>query len=264
MHFSITHRTAYRYNSPVFLEPHLIRLRPREDAVQRLEQFALTVAPEPAGRSDYLDAEGNNVTQVWFDRAVNELAVSSSAQVETLRGNPYDFLLPPADQLRLKPSAANSPVARFASAVAADADLQTMPFLDHLAARLYSGWRHILRPDGAPLTGARSLETREGSCRDLAVLFCESCERVGLRARFVSGYEIAASGTDHPHMHAWAEVLIPGGGWRGYDPSRGIAVAANHVAVAAAVLPADAAPITGSYRGRATSKIDVAIQMQVR
>ena len=52
-----------------------------------------------------------------------------------------------------------------------------------------------------------------------------------------------------PELHAWGEVYLHGGGWRGYDPSHGLAVADRHVAVAAAAAPTDAAPVTGTYRG---------------
>jgi transglutaminase-like putative cysteine protease len=65
-------------------------------------------------------------------------------------------------------------------------------------------------------------------------------------------------------MHAWAEVYLPGGGWRGYDPSQGLAVSTSHVAVAAAADPRLAAPISGSYRGAARSTMQFQIQMQVR
>ena len=46
-----------------------------------------------------------------------------------------------------------------------------------------------------------------------------------------------------------ARSSCPGGGWRGYDPSQGLAVADRHVTVAAAANPRDAAPITGTFRG---------------
>jgi transglutaminase-like putative cysteine protease len=44
-------------------------------------------------------------------------------------------------------------------------------------------------------------------------------------------------------------VYVPGGGWRGYDPSLGLAVADGHVVLAAAPDPRLAAPFSGHYRG---------------
>src|SRR4051794_41152040 len=93
MRISVVHSTAYRYSAPVYLEPHTIRLRPREDGTQRLIAFALDVTPAPAGRSEFLDQDGNVVTQAWFLGVTEELVVRTSFQVETLRANPFDFLL---------------------------------------------------------------------------------------------------------------------------------------------------------------------------
>src|SRR6266849_6112176 len=93
MRISVVHSTAYRYTSPVYLEPHTIRLRPREDGSQRLLAFALDVSPAPAGRSESLDQDGNVATHAWFVGATEELVVRTSFQVETLRENPFDFLL---------------------------------------------------------------------------------------------------------------------------------------------------------------------------
>jgi transglutaminase-like putative cysteine protease len=108
------------------------------------------------------------------------------------------------------------------------------------------------------------MQARAGSCRDLAVVFCAMCRSMGLAARFVSGYQSEAVVQPRAHMHAWAEVYLPGGGWRGYDPSQGLAVSTSHVAVAAAADPRMAAPVSGSYRGAARSAMQFQIQMQVR
>jgi transglutaminase-like putative cysteine protease len=61
---------------------------------------------------------------------------------------------------------------------------------------------------------------------------------------------------------AWAEVYLPGGGWRGYDPSYGLAVSLEHVAVAAAAYPALAAPLSGTYRGNSAARLEVQISMR--
>ena len=52
---------------------------------------------------------------------------------------------------------------------------------------------------------------------------------------------------DVPHdLHAWAEVYVPGGGWRGFDPTLGLAVGDRHIALAAAVDPKQAATVSGT------------------
>ncbi len=264
MRFAVNHATTYRYSAPVVLEPHVFRMRPRSDGTQRLVSYDLRIDPQPAGRAECLDAEGNSVVQAWFDEPVGTLQAFSQFSVETLRANPFDFLLPPPSQLQLAPAPWTSPqLDYFARQIARQCGDQAMPFLELLAQRLCRDWRQVTREEGEPLTAEAVLGVSEVSCRDLAVLFCGACRAMSLTARFVSGYEIASAMADHRYMHAWAEVYIPGGGWRGYDPSRGVAVGADHVAVAAAANPAMATPVSGTYRGSATSSMEVAIQMQV-
>ena len=72
---------------------------------------------------------------------------------------------------------------------------------------------------------------------------------MGLAARFASGYAYSEK-PDATDLHAWGEVFLPGGGWRGYDPSQGLAVADRHVTVAAAANPRDAASGNRNVPGR--------------
>ena len=97
MRISIAHRTEYRYTAPVYLEPHVIRLRPREDATQRLSAFTLAIGPVPAGSWQVLDQDGNSVTRAWFDGPTERLTLDVHLEVETLRENPFDYLPAPGD-----------------------------------------------------------------------------------------------------------------------------------------------------------------------
>ena len=138
-----------------------------------------------------------------------------------------------------------------------------MPFLTTLTRRLHEEFAHTIREEGAAEPAESTLAARSGSCRDLSVLFCEACRSRGIPARFVSGYEREAAVQEPAHMHAWAEVYLPGGGWRGYDPSQGLAVSTAHVALAAAADPLLAAPVSGTYRGKAQARMSYSIAMQV-
>jgi transglutaminase-like putative cysteine protease len=77
----------------------------------------------------------------------------------------------------------------------------------------------------------------------------DACRSQGIAARFVSGYIHEPHRVGHSELHAWAEVYLPGGGWRGYDPSRGVAVADQHIPVAAGPEAEWAAATEGCYIG---------------
>lgn len=74
----------------------------------------------------------------------------------------------------------------------------------------------------------------------------EICRAIGLATRFVSGYQEGDLDQEKRDLHAWAEVYLPGAGWRAYDPTHGLAVADRHVALAASALPSYAAAVSGS------------------
>lgn len=264
MRITVRHRTSYSFDAPVCLEPHVIRLRPRTDGSIRLVDFALEIDPEPVVRADNLDPEGNVITRAWFEGEWSRLTFRTHAVVDALLGNPFRFLISePARPLpyayapdfserlalyRRPPDAAHPAVRELALAVATDSQRDPARFPLALAQRIRAGFVRQTRLEGRPLAPEATIAAGRGACRDLAVLFVACCRTMGLAARFASGYAY----TDKPDttdLHAWGEVFLPGGGWRGYDPSQGLAVADRHVTVAAAANPRDAAPITGTFRG---------------
>jgi transglutaminase-like putative cysteine protease len=276
MRYRVSHVTRYRYSNPVYLEPHTLRLTPRGGS-QRLLSHEVHLDPVAAGVSKCLDAEGNAIHFCWFAEPAAHLTVRSDFEVETTRENPFDFVLPdlslatlpivypgalqPALEPHRKTLGRNEPVAELARSVARDVEWQTLPFLFALCRKIFGMIEHGEREHGDPQPAELTLELRTGACRDVAVLFIDACRSLGLAARFVSGYEALESVVDRHNMHAWAEVFLPGGGWRGYDASRGLAVAGNHIAVAASHRAAGAAPVEGSFRGQATAAMEFEIQV---
>ena len=264
MRITIRHRTSYTFDTPVFLEPHVIRLRPRADGSTRLVDFALNISPEPVVRTDNLDPEGNVVIRAWFEGEWSRLRLGTRAVVDTLLTNPFGFLVTEPDRplphaytpdfcerlalYRRPPAAAHPAVRDLALAAATESERVPARFPLALARRIRADFVRETRPEGAPLAPEATIAVGRGACRDLAVLFVACCQAMGLAARFASGYAHSEKATS-TELHAWGEVFLQGAGWRGYDPSQGLAVTDRHVTVAAAANPRDAAPVTGAFRG---------------
>lgn len=277
MRFEVTHRTSYLYSQGVRLGPQTVRLRPRCDGSQRLLDYRLSFSPNPVGRSDLLDAEGNVVTRAWFEGRHQQLTITSSFRLDTLRDNPYDFL--PQDEIELDrlypeqlrqqlqsyraPSYPDPRVSDLASQVARDSGGDVGNFLARLNTMMHERLRREIREQGHPQTPGETLGRGVGACRDLAVLFIEVCRVRGLAARFVSGYQQGDTQRERRYLHAWPEVYLPGGGWRGFDPTHGLAIADRHVAVAAASTPRDAAPVEGTFFGEAESELESEVSIRV-
>jgi transglutaminase-like putative cysteine protease len=278
MRFKIRHETRYTYSMPVSLGPHVMRLRPREDGTQRLLSFHLDISPTPSLVSNSVDAQGNIVVHAWFLGTAEHLRITSSFEAEVLRRNPFDYVpdlafaaLPGryAEGLErmlspfLEPADADASVRAFAHGIAERVAMRPLAFLDELNREVHEGFHRAVREDGPAQSPAVTLAKRKGACRDLAVLYIDACRVVGLAARFVSGYRRGDPSRPDRHLHAWPEVYIPGGGWRGWDPVEGLAVADTHVALAAAARQAEAMPVEGAFYGSgATSKLHYRIHIQ--
>lgn len=269
MIYDIQHRITYRYDKPVLVDPLTIRLRPRSDGAQRLLRWSSHFDPMPTSSTSILDVFGNAANQVVFSGLTDVLNINTTSRVQTLRTNPFDFLaldpqiinLPAKythlDSLALSAYRQQDEYCReiqgWAMDVAASSGQQTQAFLSRLTEEISRDYASVVRLDGPPHIPAHTFAVGSGACRDLALLFMDACRSQGLAARFVSGYAYEPERTESPELHAWAEVYLTGGGWRGYDPSLGVAVADAHVPVAAGAASEWAAPTEGCYRGTGVS-----------
>jgi len=80
--YSIRHRTTYEYEGDVVHAHQLLHLVPRACDRQTVFRHSVEVAPAPSIRSDGLDAFGNPLTRLEFDRPHKRLEVSAELEVE--------------------------------------------------------------------------------------------------------------------------------------------------------------------------------------
>lgn len=269
MRYFVSHTTLYHYHSPVTLSPHTIRLRPRCDITQTLSHFSLEIDPAPMQLIENLELDGNNYLVAHFDATpLTTFRIATTFEIETRRTNPFDYLLDPwvnrlpldypsslYTQLQpyLTPATGNFPnLDPIAVELAHDSWQQTdgnpILFLWELNQRIFTSCQHIVREQGDPFPPSVTWRTKTASCRDMTVLFIAACRAMGLAARFVSGYQEGDPDWEHRHLHAWAEVYLPGAGWRGYDPTQGLAVGDRYITLVAAPNSREAAPISGTLK----------------
>ena len=130
----------------------------------------------------------------------------------------------------------------------------TLSLLKDLSAGISASIAYQSRDDEGTQTPSHTLDSRQGSCRDFAVLFVEAVRSLGFGARIVSGYLynpdqklIGAAGAGS--THAWAEVYVPGAGWISFDPTNRSLGGVNLIPVAVARHIAQATPVAGSFIG---------------
>lgn len=257
-------------------------LRPREGHDAHIEQSLLEIAP--AHQIRWLrDVYGNSIAMVDFSDRASELVVYSEVILQHYEANPFDFHIEPEAvqypffynwETLLGLSAQVQPVYPEDLACVRDwiasfwqpgQTIDTLALLMRMNERINQDFRYHIRNDPGVQKPAETLARKSGACRDFATLFIEACRSLGLGARFVSGYILTGgeAGAD-ASTHAWAEIYLPGVGWKGFDPTLGLLTNSQHVAVAVSRHPENVAPISGSFLGSGSAFLNTEVQVRVQ
>src|ERR1700728_922102 len=262
----IVHRTRYEFPDTVRLGPHRLLLRPREGHEVHIESSLLETSPV-ATLHWLRDIYDNSVAIATFALPANQLMIDSEVVVQHFDVAPLDFLV--ADEavnypFRYDPDTAavlrpylvdvQAPVEQealrswLAQRWHVGEKVQTYSLLERLCRDIKDTLTYQARESPGVQPAAETLARGAGSCRDFASLFMLAARCLGLAARFVSGYLNA------PHIgsgatHAWAEVYLPGAGWKGFDPTLAEMASSKHIAVAVARRPDVVSPVAGTFFG---------------
>jgi transglutaminase-like putative cysteine protease len=286
MKLQIHHHTCYSYAKVVSLAPHSIYLRPREDTFTRLEAFRIDVSP--TGVKHWVrDACDNLHLRIFFPDPDREITIDLSMTILNAPRNPYDFLLDahaaffPFQYTReeyaalqpylepVEPDPSGS-VNQWARACRTGRETETVPFLADLNRHVHEGFEYGQRKEPGVQTPGETLEKGSGTCRDFAWLLTETCRRLGLAARFTSGYlyvpgqETAEGALAESTLHAWTEVYLPGAGWKGFDPANGVACNEYYLPTASAPVPQTASPVQGTYYSHTPVRSTMGSKLSIR
>jgi transglutaminase-like putative cysteine protease len=285
-HVQVTHTTEYRYNRPVSLTPHRLMLRPRDSHDLRLLDTTLGLTPPAASTRWAHDVFGNSIALIDFGAVETDLlSIVSTLDLEHFPAGPS---LPPdlpATQYPFDYDAEEIPdLAAFSKPHHPDPAVltwarrflnrtgptPTMGMLEAMTQAIKAETRYEPRETEGTNEPAFTLATRQGSCRDLALLMMEAARALGLAARFVSGYLYDERLEDSANQmvgggatHAWCAIYLPGAGWVEFDPTNGLIAGRNLIRVAVARTPHQALPVVGGYVGTEDDFSGLLVDVQI-
>ena len=270
---ALNHKTEYRYDRLVSLQPHVVRLRPAPHCRTPILSYSLRIEPSEHFLNWQQDPYSNYLARLVFLQEARSLKVEVDLVVEMTAINPFDFFIEPSAEKipfvydaalarELVPYLEAQPAGPKLAALTQSLrkiGCLTNDYLVEVNRRLQSEIRYLIRMEPGVQTPEETLTLGCGSCRDSAWLMVQLLRQLGLAARFVSGYLIqlvsdvpALDGPSGPtndfcDLHAWAEVYLPGAGWIGLDPTSGLMAGEGHIPLACAAEPTSAAAVTGAF-----------------
>ncbi|MGB5439091.1 MAG: transglutaminase family protein, partial [Gammaproteobacteria bacterium] len=227
---AINHKTEYRFDRPVEVSPHIVRLRPAAHTRTPIEAYSLTVLPKEHFINWQQDPFGNYLARLVFPEPLRSLSFEVDLVAEIVVINPFDFFVekyaekypfqyPTGLRKELAPYleiTEDGPLlTRWLSGVDRSAR-EVNNFLVDLNHRLERDIDYTIRMEVGIQSCEETLDKALGSCRDSAWLLVQILRHLGLAARFVSGYLLqltpdekpleGPAGTDHDFtdLHAWA------------------------------------------------------------
>ncbi|MDR3662394.1 MAG: transglutaminase family protein [Mycobacterium sp.] len=270
----VVHATGYAYKSPVTASFNEARLTPRSDTRQNV--VLNRVETTPATRSyRYIDYWGTAVTAFDLHAPHTELEVVSSSVVETDKCE-LPSVLVSWDEL-----ADAAVLDRFDEVLVPTSYTPASKRIDRVAQRIMkyydpqeavtaaANWvntelDYVKGTTGVHSSGLDALREGNGVCQDFAHLTLILLRRMGIPARYVSGYlhpqrKAEVGDTIEGQSHAWVQAWT--GGWWDYDPTNDNEINEQYVTVAVGRDYSDVTPLKGIYSGEGSTDLDVVVEI---
>lgn len=261
MEIHVLHETVYQYADPVKRSVQSLRLTPRRDPGQRVDQWHLQA---PGRTNMQIDAHGNIVHLLTLDVPHREIRIQVRGVIEIHSHGECFF-----DEGRLSPLAylAETPL------TASDDELRQFtgkylrngkPNADSLLKLIDGICDAVQYRKGVTAvsdTAAEAFKRGEGVCQDHSHIFVACCRSVGVPARYVSGYFYPGD-VDQVSSHAWVDAWMGDDqGWLSLDVTHRTVAGQRHCRLAVGRDYMEACPIRGVRRGGGDESMQVSVSI---
>jgi transglutaminase-like putative cysteine protease len=275
---TIIRRIELVYSAPAYdVTTQCCRWQTHTAGMYRLLSGSMQVSPAPDEMCCFTDRFGNQTVEIKHQQIESRLAVNISFEVEGRQhlkreerdaslDSPQPFLGP--TPLTTADAGLDEALSELLSSRASPAMKSTTLANDicslvHHKMRYRSGATQITTP------ASKAWAQRGGVCQDYSHVMLALCRRVGIPARYVSGYVLGESGPIA--MHAWVEVYVGASDgnssihrsrdWLALDPTKGRIAGSNYLAMAIGRDYSDVKPISGQFRGCCKAVLRTATRM---
>lgn len=290
--YHVRHETSYAYSGDVVHSHQLLHLTPRDSDYQSCTWHDVGIEPAPAYRAADVDAFGNAVTRLEFDRphrrldVVAQMHVTSKARTEVAECEEawdrararlnYTARPPGAALLEAERYRFESPFIRIKQRFndyADDCFEPGKPLLacaDSLTNKLYEEMTYAPGATSISTPLLEVLTSLRGVCQDYAHLMIACLRARGFAARYVSGYLRTTPAPGAPVLigadasHAWVAVFCPSSGWVEFDPTNGVRASTNHITLAWGRDFGDVSPLRGVIIGGGHHTLSVRVTVTPR
>lgn len=252
-------------------------LYPLQDAKQSVVAHKITVTQDPAIET-FVDYFGNKAGMFSVVNPHSELLISSEVEVATLEVKMPANEAPAKDQWdRLVKIREQFPYIDFMQQEAfenADElkalvgglfDSSKTPFENALlfADYIFKNFEYKKGITNVETSIDEVWKLKAGVCQDFAHIMLLLLRRVGVPARYVSGYicpknhEFRGEGA----THAWIEAYLPDDGWVGIDTTNNCIASDRHIRLAVGRNFSDCTPVKGTYKGSKDHLLEVLVSI---
>lgn len=279
MKYRIRHTNTFKYDTAVEQSLNTIRLKPRYNECQRLLSYHLKISPNSMTK-DFVDIWRNSISSFYIPEKHDKLVITSLSIVSVQRA-PYLYQIQYSKEMHeifhselfkehylpyltttnyteLEPNQLKeilSAIGKSTNPISFAYDL--MNYLDQIMT-------YDQNVTNVKTTAKESFKLKAGVCQDYTHIMLGVLRHCNIPARYISGYLYVGENdklVGDTATHAWVEIMLPGIGWIGLDPTNNVEVLENHIIMCVGRDYQDVSPVEGVYQGGShTLEVNVSVK----